>query len=490
MEEKNRQKVIYLIGGLAFLIAVVSFVFGVIDFIALYKSSDGQILSVGIELYDMIIELVFAFLELALGISLIKQWKDGEKIDIHKTVSKLVSAVVYASFVKFLLGEIISSVVSGNFSNMSVSVVYVIVYLVFGIIMMSIPSLIKKRQLMQLYWVMLISSVFAIGFCSFDVGNGLMQNTPLEQVAIDLANGVLMCLITVFALGTVVFYIKNPLVLDRDIKENEDSEVIKTTKTYEKVRLYLTRGTNDGVNALIVVLTLLSVALGIAGVALYAIENELFKYLVGDLGQIINSFIDAFSSTNLNGVMNLVVSALMVFIYSLIYLSVGIGAFTHKGSAKIGVITISSVGVTISLVTGIILFMSVFFNFSFTGGIDLKDYSIFEIIILILYVVYVLTGKIYANLIKDVNDGILQRGDSYHSHAKSIARIASFCGIYSIIAFAVHFLMYLNDGEMRLSYLAFLLSTALIVIATNLEVKHPFSEYTVVKRKLKTEDNA
>lgn len=487
MTETKRGKVVYIIGGLAFVIAVISFILGVIDLISLYASSEGQNLFVGAQLYDMIIELVFAFLELSLGINLIKQWKSGEKIDIHKTISQLVSAVVYASFIKFLFAEIFSLIVSGDFSLANVSTVYIVVYILFGIVMMSIPSLIKKRKLMELYWVMLISSVFAIGFCSFDVFNLLKQSAPFEQIATDGANGVLMCLIMVFALATVVYYLKNPLVLDRDVKENEDSEVIKTTKTYEKVRIYLTRGTDDKVNVLIRVLTLLSVILGLVGIALYAIENDLIKYLVGDLGQIINSFIKAVSSTNFSDVSDLVIAVFMVFIFSFIYLSVGIGVFTQDGSYKIGVITMAAMGVIISSLTGVFLLADVFFDFSSTGSIDLKEYSIFEVIILVLYVVYVLTGKIYSNMIKDVNDGITQRGDSYHSHSKSIARIVLFSGIYSIIAFATHFLMKLNGGEIRLAYLAFLLSTALIVLATNLEVKHPFSEYTVVKRKLKSE---
>lgn len=487
MIETKRGKVVYFIGGLAFAIAVISFVLGVIDFISLYASSGLQNLFVSAQLYDMIIDLVFAFLELTLGISLIKQWKSGEKIEIHKTISQLVSAIVYESFVKLVFASVYSSIISGDFSNINVSIVYLIGYLVFGIIMMSIPSLIKKHKLMELYWVMLISSVFAIGFCSFDVLNLLNQSATFDQVAIGVADGVLMCLIMVFALATVVYYTKNPLILDRDIRENEDSEVIKTTKTYEKVRIYLNRGTNDGVNVLIMVFTLLSVVLGIAGIVLFAIENEVMTYLVGNLGQIINSFISAFTSMNINNAMDLLISVLMLFLYSFIYLFVGIGVFTHKGSDKIGVTTMASAGITISLFTGLSLFMQVVFDFSYTGKINLSEYSFFEIAVLVLYGVYALTAKIYKNLIKEVNEGIGQRGDSYYSHSKSIARIVLFSGIYSVIALALHFIMSVTGGGVHLSYLALLLSTVLIIVATNLEVKHPFSEYTVVTRKLKTE---
>lgn len=484
----KKGKIIYLIGGIAFIIAVVSFVFGVIDFISLYKAHGWELQLDSFELYDMIIDLAFAFLELTLGIKLIKQWKEGDSFEIHKIISQLITSIVYASFVQFLFVEIFSAITGGNFLELNVSVIYVIIYLIFGIVIMSTPTLIKKRQLMQLYWVMLISSVLAVGFCCYDVISLFEQSAHIGQIAIGIANGVLTCFIVSFSVVTLIYYLKNPLVLEEDIAKNEDSEVIKITPKYKKVKVYLTRGTNDKINIVIKIFVIISVILGAFGVVSYVIENDLTQYLTGSVGGIISSFVNIFQSMNSTDSMNLLVAFLLIFIYSLLYLSVGISVFTQKGESKIGVISMASIGMIISIFASVSLLLNVFMEFSYTRSINFKNYSLFEIAVMILYVVYALTKKVYSNMVKEVNDGITKRGDSYHSHSKSIARIVLFSGVYSILTFALFFAKYLFDGAVRYSYLLFLLSTLFVIVATNLEVKHPFSEYSIVKRKIKCEE--
>ena len=103
MTQTKRGNLLYLIGALAFAIALFSLALGLLDAYTLYTEAGGNLSVAGMELYDAAVELVFAALELTLGFTLIKEWRAGEHIEIHKTISQLISAIVYASFTKTLL---------------------------------------------------------------------------------------------------------------------------------------------------------------------------------------------------------------------------------------------------------------------------------------------------------------------------------------------------------------------------------------------------
>ena len=486
MKETKRAKILYAIGILAFVIALVSLVTAVLDLWDLYKTTDGNILSGGIDLYEMGIDVVFAVLELTIGISLIKQWKTSEKIEVHKSISQLISAVVYASFVKVLVSTIFSYVLGVDDESSSVKIAYVIVYAVYGLLVGATPTLVKKRKLMQLYWVMLLSSVIAVGFGLYEV-MGLLDGEIIE-LATTVANTILMCLITVFSFSVIVYYLKNPLDLERDVKENEDSEVIKTTEKYEIVKIYETRGTDDNVNTVISVLTALCAIFGIVGVVLYARENNFAQFLNGELNEIINVIINVLTQS-MADMMGLFMLIIVVFTYSLIYLSILVGVFTKKAESKISILSSASIGTLIALFSGILTIFDVFLDFTTTHTLNLEKYSIFQIVIIVLYVVYELTKKVFRNVTKDINDGITKRGDSYNSHSKAIARVVTFSGLYSILCLVVLFAMNFTEGVIKISYVAFALSTALSIVSTKLEVKHPFSEYSIVKRRIHGIDN-
>lgn len=482
MKESKRGKILYLIGVLAFLIAVVSLSFNLLDLVSIYKATDGNIFSGDMDFYEMAVDVVFAVLELTLGISLIKQWRTGEKIEIHKTISQLISAIVYASFVQVLVTTVISCITTGGLSK-DVGVIYVVVYIVYGLLVGVTPSLIKKHKLMELYWVMLLSSIIAVGFCVYEVSVSL-KGGEIVSIATTVANTVLMCLITVFSTSVIVFYLKNPLILDYDVKENEDSEVIKTTDKYEIVRIYETRGTDDKVNTLITVMTVMSVIFGVVGVVYYAIENNAQQYLAGGLEEIINN-VKNIINNGMTEMFGFFMLFLVVFIYSLIYVSLFSGVFNKKATAKISVLGATAIGTMISLFTGILTVFDIFIDFAFNRTINLENYSIYQLIIIALYVVYVFAKKVYDKVSTEINDGIVKRGDSYHSHSKAVARVVFFSGTYSIVCLGVLFAMNLSEGVFSISYLSFAISTLLVMIYTKLEVKHPFSEYTTVKRRIR-----
>jgi len=483
MSEASRKRLIYVIGGLAFAIAIVTLAFSVIEFIKVFKEAGSSLKAIALDQYDMLIEIVFAVMELTLGFRLIKQWKAGETFEIHKTVSQLIGAVVYSSFVGILYTEIVGSILSGGITELKVSTVYLIVYLVYGVFMMSIPSLVKKRKLMQLCWSMLFTAIIGIGFGVYSAILSVVHASGLAAVGTDVANTLLMILVVIFYIGTVAFYAKNPVDLDHDVRENEDSEVIKTTKTHEVVRIYLTRGTDDKVNVLISVMTLASVVFGVVGIAFYLVESGVAQYFKGNLGDIIGTFQSIMTGSESS--MHLLMSLMFLFVYALVYLSVGISVFTKRGDAKVGILTIASVGTFMAVFSSISLIIDVVMDVTLTHSFKLSDYSVFQIILLALYLIYSLTRKVYAKLTTEINDGIVKRGDPYHTHAKSIARIVLFSGLYSVAAMILFFIMRLQEGAISIAHLAFLVSTVLIILATQLEVKHPFSEYIKVRRRLR-----
>lgn len=485
MTQKKRDILIYAIGTLAFIIALFSLALGVCDAYALYTEAGGNLSAAGIALYDTAVDLVFAALELTLGFTLIKEWRAGEHIEIHKTVSQLINAIVYASFVKVLLAALLPVFTTHAPLDLSIGTLYVAAYLIFGILMSGIPIMVKKHQLMELYWVMLFSSAVAVGFCIYDTATSLSQADTLMALT-DGANALLSALITLFALANILHYLKNPLLLDRDVRENEDAEVISATDKYETVRIYATRGTHDKTNTLINVLTACSVLFGFAAILLFAQENNLAYYLTGNVGSIVDAITNALLSLDTHAGGGILIAFLCLFVHSLVYLSLGSSIFNHRADAKLGVLTVTSTGLLFTIIHGAFLFLDVFREFSLTHTLGLENYSIFEILLVLLYIVYSLTKKVYANLTKEINDGIATRGDSYHMHSKTVARVTLFSGLYSCAAYALFFAMHLTKGSVNLSYVAFFLSTVLIIIATNLEVKHPFDEYTVVKRKIRT----
>ena len=475
MKRTVERKLIYAIGVLAFAVSAVSLVITAFDFFTLYQEA-GTLGAAGVELYDMLVDAVFAVLELTLGFSLIKKWRDGERIETHKTLSQLIGAAVYAPFAKVLLDVVLVYTMGADGSALNVNLAYIIVYIFYGIVVMSTPTLIKKRQLMNLCYNTALTSVLAIGFSIYGV---LQADGDAVTLGMGVANALIMCLVCAFGILSAIYYFKNPDELEQDEQEGEDSEVIRTTETHEVVKIYQARGTHDGINVLIRVLTVASACFGIAGIVLYMMEKGFVTYFSGSLGDFIALF------TNIGASAELVGTIFIAFIYLLIYIGVATAIFGSDGQAKIAVMSVASVGTIFAMFTGIFVILDVIGEFSLTHTLQLEKRSFFEIGVLVLYIVYALTKRIYANMSKEISEGIEKRGDAYRDHSAEIARLVFFSGLFSVAVFVLLFVTGLADGTLCLSYPSFLLSTVLIMISTRLEVNHPFDEFTVVTRKRK-----
>ena len=434
MQEKTREKLIFVIGVLAFIIACVSFVFSVLELFSVLQAADWQFLKAmqSSQAYDMAVDLVFAGLELAMGLILIKQWREKERVEVYKTLSKLINAVVYASFAKVLFGMIMSNLVDKSHSGFNVSMVYCIVYLLYYILTASSGTLLRKRQWMSLYITMLIASVLGVGFCVYDCITVIKASAAAVEVGTTFANTVLIGLIVAFSVGVVVCYAKDPDTLWRDVLEDEDYDVVGNCGGYEIVRIYATRAQEGAMNVLILVLYALCAAVGITGIVFYALENDIGQYFGGSIQTLMDNIQSAILSGGVEEVLQVLILLLIVFAYPLIFFSQVVGSFCRQATSKVNVLSIVSIGTTLTLVVGMGTIIGLVFDFINDRSIQWENYSLFEAALIILYLVFKLTKRVYANTTKEINDGIMQ-GDSYHSHSAAIARICLFSGIYSVV---------------------------------------------------------
>ena len=491
MQESTREKLIFAIGVLAFIIACVSFVFSALDIFAAIQAAGGDIRQAlaNAVVYEMIVDIVFAALELAMGLLLIKQWKDKERIEVYKTIARLISAVVYASFVRVVFSLIMQHFVGDEAPELSLNILYCIVYLAYWILTLSAGTLVRKRQLMSLYLITLITSVLAVGFCVYDCITVFQAEGTAVEIGTTIANTALMGLIVAFAAGVVAYYAKDPSALWRDVLEGEDYDVIATSDGYERVKIYATRAQEGGMNVLILLLYALCAVAGLAGIVFYALENNIGRYFGSSLQAVIDKLGDAILAGSMDEMFDLLMLLMLVFIYPLIYISQVIGAIRRQAESKISIISITSVGISLVLIASISLVVGVIFDFTSYRTIRWENYSLFEAALLVLYLINLLTKRIYANSTKEINDGILQ-GDSYHSHSEGIARVCLFSGIYSVVGLGLLFAMECSEGMVCVSYLLLAVSIVAAVVGACLEAKYPFSEFEYAKHKIVPTDGS
>ena len=184
MTKDKRGIVVYLIGVLALIVSLVSLALIAFDVLETFKAGGSIEDIISVESYDLILEVAFAVLELSTGIAFIKQWKKGEHYEIQKSLSQLMMAVAYASFAQILISEFIVFFISGFSSELSVGFIYIGAYLVFTILISSIGNLVKQRKLMNILVVMLIASIFAIGFSINDTLNVLKEESSIYDIVL------------------------------------------------------------------------------------------------------------------------------------------------------------------------------------------------------------------------------------------------------------------------------------------------------------------
>ena len=485
MQEKTRGKLIYAIGILAFLVAVTSFVFSAMDMLAILQGLDwnfSMVLQSGVA-YEMVVDLVFSALELAMGLLLIKQWREKERTEVYKTLSKLINAVVYASFVKVIFALVMSQFFDANPAEWSVNIVYCIIYLLYLILTSSTGTHLRKRKWMSLYITMLITSVFGVGFCVYDCISALKSAAEIVEIGTTFANTLIIGLIVVFSVGVVVYYAKNPEALWRDVLDGEDYDVVENKGGYERVKIYATRAQEGAINVFILVLYCLCAVVGVAGIVLYAIENDIGQYFGGTVQDLINNIEARIMGGDISEIIGLLVLLMLVSIYPILFISQAVGALQRKAESKVNVISIAGLGIMMVLLSALSLAIDVVQDFSAYRTLQWENYSIYQAILVVLYLLYYLTKRIYKNTTKEIGDGIRQ-GDSFDSHSAGIAGICLFSGIFSVVGLVVLFAMKYSEGSVCISYLLLAVTSLLAALGACLEAKYPFSEFEYAKRKL------
>ena len=482
----KRSILVYAIGIFAILTAVISLAFVAKDFSDAYKPGQNVLAQYTI-LIPMGIDLVFAALEITTGYTLIKQWKNGESLEIHKTIAKLIQVIVYESFATVIANELILYFTAHNEFKATVGMAYVAVYLVYSCIMMSMSTYVKKNEPMKLYWLMAISSFIAIGISANDTLSAFSES-DIGNIGLCFANLLMTSLIFAFAVSTIIHYIKNPDTLRRDIALSEDSDIIKSTKTHDYYRVYSNRAVETKTNTAINILYFIAIAFGAVATVLFAIEQHIERYLASNFMDVFDNIKAEISSSNLAGMMGLFLLFFVLLIYPISYISAFFGIVRRDSRAKVIIITLVSIGTRMLLFANIAVIIDFLTEFLSTYTFSLEGISVINLVFIILYVAYTVIQRFQKNKVSDIFSG-MEKGDSYRKHFKEIYSSVMLEGAFSVASLALIFINSMQGEALQLSYPLYTVSCALIMIATHLELKHPFSEYTTVKRRKYNENS-
>ena len=353
MTKDKRGIVVYLIGILALIVSLVSLALIAFDVLETFKAGGSIEDIISFDSYDLILEVAFAVLELSTGIAFIKQWKKGEHYEIQKSLSQLMMAVAYASFVQILIAEFIVFFISGFSGELSVGFIYIGAYLVFTILISSIGNLVKQRKLMNILVVMLIASIFAIGFSINDTLNILNEESSIYDIVLVLANALIMILTFVFEVSSISFYKKNPLALEFDMLGNEDYEVIERKDKYEVLKIYNNRVEEGAIHTFTTIIYLLGTIIFMCGIVFYAIEKNVSQLFANDLDGFITNIVNLAKAMSFGSLMELVMVLTVVIIQPLILIGFAVGVIKRYGQGKVCVYSLVALGVTIALFTSL-----------------------------------------------------------------------------------------------------------------------------------------
>lgn len=486
MKNDKRGILVYLIGILALIVSVGSLALIVLELMQTLKEG-GSIIDVLMSgTYDTIIEIVFAVMELSMGVAFIKQWKKGEHFEIQKSLSQLIMAVAYATFMQIFVAEFVKFFLSGFSDELSIGIIYIGAYVIFTILITSIGTLVKKRQLMNILAIMLIASIFAIGFSVYDTISVLNEENAIYDILLVLANAIIVVLTFVFEISSISFYKKNPLALEFDMLGNEDYDIIEKTDKYEVLKIYGNRVKEGSAHVFNTIIYLLGIVAFACGIVFYAIENDFTQYFTGDLGDFIENVINMASSLSFASMMKMVMVISVVVFQPIMLLSLSYGVLKRQGEGKLCVYSAVALGLAIALFTSLALIIDIVMDITFGGfeDIDFSNYSLWEVALIGLYIINTLISKTAGKAFQNVQNGI-NAGDSYCSHLKSMLKISIPTGIFSILALAIVFLQgYFEQGVILISYPIMMGATLFLMIALLMENKNPYCEYTIVKRKI------
>ncbi len=479
----RRGTLIFIIGIIAFVTAGVSLFLAGKEFISVLSEAGGKLSAMNLSvIYPMAVDIVFAVLELTTGFQLIKQWKSAENIEIHKTISGLISVIVYESFALVIMSIVISLFAKDQSLRAEVGGIYILAYIFYALLISTMSTYAKKHDIMALYVVMLISSLIAVGFAGVEFIVELDDGLVLDM-CFTLSHILVALLVASFSISNIVYYIRNPRQLRQDVTEGEDADVIKRTDKYEVLRVYTTRANESWVNVVITVIYVIGILVGIVGIVYFAFANNVIDWFGDDVGQTIDNIFSEVKRGDLEDILNILMVLTVLFIYSLIHISALDGVIRKKAESKISIMSVPAMGILITIFTAFGHIYSIVKGLVFDKSFSFEDLNPLDIALVVWYIVYTILSKPKNKITGQITEAI-QKGDSYYSHIKGIANSVIFAGIFSVTGYVLIMLYEFSTEGIIIHYPLFIISTILIMIGCSLEVKHPFSEYEKVKRRI------
>ena len=488
--KNKRSMLIWAVGIISFITATVSLVASVLELapqLSILISGEHYLQLAGTATLG--IDLVFAALEIATGFALIKAWDADDIIEVHKTMAKLIQIVVYENLVEALAGELIARFVPGMDGEPTLGMFYILIYAAYFILLSSLSPLVKRGELMKLYYLMAASSLIAVGFSVMDTVDASRGGETLD-IGLAIGNVLITLCILAFAVGTVIYYLVNPDELRHDTDANVDYDVIRRTEKHEYVRIYTNRADEGGVNVLINVLYLLAIALGLAASVLFVMERNADFILADTLVGVIDAIISEFKSLSLSSSFDIMMILLIGIFAPLMYVGAAYGILKRSSNSKISLVFLSGIGTRILFFSALFIITDVFMSFARQQSLSaLLDLPLAEAATVVIFVIYNAALKLGENKSNDLMERI-QEGDSYRTHIKEIRAEITREALFSFASLGVMFTTTAIGGVYNTSYILYALSSLLIMIGTHLEYVYPFAEYVTVKHRIRgiTED--
>lgn len=481
--KKSRNIFLILIAVFALLASSISIFPLITQLLELLKDFSSDLMSMYLDLMlTSIVDLVFAFMEISFGVSLIKEVKKNNYFECYKQTSGLLNVIITPLFLNMLINIVFSFIYKNPVVGVDITLI------VLFIVVMSLASFVRplvlKRTLKGLDIVILLSSILTLAIFMVDYKNcfAFTEDAYLDAVS-NIVNCIMIILLIALSIISLITYSKEPELEIAESRANEDVDVIESyvDDEYEKVKIYSFRGVDNNKSTCSKVLEIIGCVFCLAFSILFFIENKFNLFFEESF----DKFIDAFSFSSAEDIyasFELIVRILIVLLTLLYSINYFIGIIINNPKYKIYSIYVTRIGsllLTILFLTRAISLISVIANRNF----KITDLNIFDAVLLITYIANSFARKSFKHSIKKIEEGI-QHTDTYHEHINTVVSVNIAYGIISCVClFLYSIYSYLSSEVLYLSFGLLIVSIILITIGTVIEKKNPISEYIIVKRK-------
>lgn len=480
MKKQKHNIILILICFLTFISSIIIVIDGIKPILEIIKSSnlDTNTLLTQSNV-DYFIDLSFAFMEIGFGVKLFFYIIKNKQFEAYKQIPGLIKTIVSSIFA-LIIADLIFFSINGTGEKYDLFLLLMGIYLFILIVSSMIRSAILKRSILKINIELLIISISSLIFvlCNFS----LVFNKYLDDLNLinNILNTLILVLLSIFSIYSIKHYLDNPEIANKEIQENEDSEIIKTTEKYDYYKIYNYRSKNNPklTNTLNFILGVMSVGFGIY--FLFAFCLDYCKEF--DIHRIIEAFKSSdYLMPTITYLINLIMHIIVPLVLIPCGISVIISVYTTNAYLRYNKVSIASVGYLMVVFSFINIIIDLAFSINESSFKELiKKYDLADLLLIIVFIGQSFISKLINNISNDVYKGLMN-GDSYYEHNKGINILILVYSLTSILCV----ISYILKAGFDTHYLLIILIVIFLlnIVISLIEKKYPISEYTIAKRK-------